>query len=328
LDKCNIKKEYYKNIKSWFIKNRQIISIAIVFFFYVYITYYYQNNFFPNERSDLNATAPTIKEIINKNEFYYSFIASSYEDIIFFALIGIGIFIFSLKKPEDEKLENRMNALFTNHHSVDQSVVNKAKKELKKLAVYSPETVLSITILDRVKHENNGKEYDLLKIGIDREVHLKSMIHDLDNFDTEGKVEFYGEVACPLPNDIYGEINTIELMYDVDNIEKIVTNKQIKNKVFTEIFSETFKKDSKLVLHSNLWLWMKNGDIYEHTSYRTTANTYVSVKNNIQNDIIITNNGSEIANLKADLENDNPYQIKEGMFLEHGEVYSFNIEAK
>ena len=316
--KCKETKYYAKKLKSWIIKNRQILSLGIVFFVYIWITHFYKVNYFPGLTNDNNATIPTFIETIHSPEFYYSFLASSYEDIVFFSLIGIAAFLFSLKRPEDEKLENRMNALFTNHHSVNHEVVNKAKKELKKLAVYSPETYLNITILDKIDY----LEKTLLKIGIDREVHLKSMIHDLDNFDTEGKVEFYGETACALPKNIYGEINTIELMYDVDNIQKIVTNKQMTESVFTEYFHETFKKESKLVLHSNLWMWMIEGDVYEHTSYRTTANTSISVKNNIQEDIIVSVKGEDVTTLKID----EKYILTEEMFLEHGEYYTFSMK--
>lgn len=288
-EKNNIlKKIPADKIKNKIAKRIPFIAITLALVVYIIVVYIYQTSVIPKDDLVLEAEKATawasFTNMITNKSFYYSFIASSYEDIVFFALIGISIFLYSLKRPEDEKLENRMNHLFTNNDSVDPFVLNEAKEKAKESAVYSPKTTIQMTIVEKINFDNKN----LLKISVNRRVFLNSLIHDLNDVETKGCIEFIGEKNAKLPDDIYGEIELIELLYDVENINSIVTNRKLTDAQVDIEIDEVFKKDADFSLHTKFWMWMIDGDVYEHTAFRTTSNTEVSVKNNLSEDIILS----------------------------------------
>ncbi len=218
------------------------------------------------------------------SDFILSFLASAYEDILFFMIIGIVLFKMSVKNPEEDMLENRINNLFTNNDKVDSFVLNKSRESLKKLAVYSDKTDVIIDILDVKEYKGNT----LLKVGFEKEYSLKSLIHDLDNLETEGKLEFYGETGAKLPKDQFGMITVITLRYNKNEDIKISQNDPLVKEKQVVSFIEKFNKDDNIILYANFWMWMLNEDVISHTAYRNTSNTNISVNNKLREDIIVT----------------------------------------
>lgn len=257
--------------------------------------------------------------LFSDENFKISFLASAYEDIIFFLVIGIFLFILGNKSPEEDMLDNRINHLFTNNGSVDGFVLNKSKESIKKLAVFSDRTDVIIDIVDIIEYD--GKK--LLKIGFDKTYYLKSLIHDLDNLTTEGKLEFYGETQAVLPKNEYGFINILELRCQKEGITKIAHNEPLIEEKQIFKFTEKFKKDDIVTLYGNYWMWMLNGDILSHTAYRNTSITNVSVINKLSVDIIVTLTNGESKTLAKG----HSLAIIEDFAMESLQNVSFHIKA-
>ena len=258
-------------------------------------------------------------DLFTDQQFHISFLASAYEDILFFLVIGIFLFILGSKSPEEDMLENRINNLFTNNGKVDSFVLDKSRENLKKMAVYSDSTDVTIDILDIVKHE--GK--DLLKVSFEKTYSLKSLIHDLDNLTTNGKLEFYGETAATLPKDEFGMINILEIRCHINGITKICQNEPLTEPKQVFKFIEKFKQDDTVTLYGNYWMWMLDGDSISHTAYRNTSNTNISVRNKLSKDIIIT----LASGVVKELPKDQSLAIIEDYPMESLQLVSFNIRS-
>lgn len=293
------------------IKNIKINTILWAFSIFIAIVLFMHHN----------AVTETLKfwELFSKQDFKISFLASAYEDILFFLVIGIFLFILGNKSPEEDMLDNRINHLFTNNGSVDSFVLSKSKESIKKLAVFSDKTDVIIDVIDIVDYGDKK----LLKIGFDKTYYLKSLIHDLDNLTTDGKLIFYGETQAELPKKEYGFINILELRCQKDGITKISHNEPLTKEKQIFEFTEKFKKDDIVTLYGNYWMWMLNGDILFHTAYRNTSSTNISVKNKLSVDIIITLTNGE----KKTLAKDHTLAIIEDYAMESLQNVSFNIES-
>lgn len=293
------------------LKNIKINTILWAFFIFVSIIIFLHHQTITEELK--------FWELFKNQNFHISFLASAYEDILFFLVIGIFLFILGNKSPEEDMLDNRINNLFTNNGKVDSFVLNKSRENLKKMAVYSDKTDVVIEILDIIDFDNQK----LLQVNFEKTYSLKSLIHDLDNLTTNGKLEFYGETQVKLPKNQYGMINVLEIRCHINGITKISQNEPLTEAKQIFEFVEKFKQDDTVTLYGHYWMWMLNGDVISHTAYRNTSCTNVSVKNKLSQDIIITQSNGDIQNLLKG----QTLAIIEGLSMESLQKVSFNIKS-
>lgn len=296
----------------------------VAFIAFITVVKNYTTKYSPIEIKEDQGILDIVSNILANESFYYSFIASAYEDLLFFGIVGILITIYSMTKPTDEPLDNRLNTLFTNHKDINSVVFNDIKDEIKEASVYSPFTELSIVVLDKITLGDNT----LLKVSVNRRVHLQSLIHDIGDVNTKGKILFYGETNVDIPCRLdgtkeYGEIELVELIYNSENNSSLVINQPLTESKTEIKVDETFKKNSDFTLHSKFWMWMLDGDIYEHTAFRTTSKLKVSVLNKLKDDIVLSYNNEQVTvyeNLEHILETEK--------YMKMDEIVSFNVNIK
>ncbi|MEM5528104.1 hypothetical protein WN093_04670 [Gammaproteobacteria bacterium AS21] len=154
------------------------------------------------------------KEVVNENgviekvsiagDLFVSFTASALQDILFFVIIGLVLFVFSMKNPENDSLSQKLTYLFP--VAKDDSVLRAyLERSVNKLGCMSDETSFVFTLLEY----NQDKK--IFKIQVHFESHIRNL-HNKDSFsDPMLAMNLSSDLVDEPPNSIYGQLEHVKV---------------------------------------------------------------------------------------------------------------------
>lgn len=231
---------------------------------------------------------------------YISFLASSWEDIIFFGLVGLAITFFSLRHPKADALQHRIQNLYS-FNKVTPAMQNSVIEDIEKHSLYSKENTIDIRITEF------NHELDAFKIFVRQTMKLESMIHDLA-VSYKRPLEFeFDDFDVEVPNGIQGKI--VRATFKLDNIEKakILYEDEVlmDDSLVEREINEIIPVGQSAVIDLEYWLWSRNEEDFELQAHHNAEAMYITIYNrsvNTDPDISINFNGeNHLLNKKQDV---------------------------
>jgi hypothetical protein len=279
------------------IKRRPGISLAVAYFIslliFCFIVYKYKTNLSSNF-----------------DDFTISFAASLLEDLLFFLFIGIVLFIITIKKPEDNDIDVRLDTVISSQNVTAQAK-NHFRSETKSVLAFYERCDVSIEI-----HEFD-EALQAYKLFFIFDAVITNMCQDIPfqlmtyAFTTPG-VEKDGQLGEIIALYIKDSNSGEQVGETVGSLKKLGKKGYIK-KVPLEI-SANGKAEYKFAF----WIWSEIGhkDKPFYTAVDRFTDTYnLSVKNKLTNDLILP--------FSADLNHkDEPYKLIKKPLLQCAKVKS------
>lgn len=203
-----------------------------------------------------------------------SLYASALEDLIFFAFIGIFLFLVSL--PKEQSLAARFENIYKSKEvnlSLKQELIKKATQS----AVYSPVS----EVVARVSEYN--AELDAYRVDVAISLQLASAIPD-SNFSNSRPITFDFDDLGDMKGQPYGELLYVtQHTSENPNPEPVV--KPFKFMQKSESFS--IKEESPRgvdisYLVMGYWLWCKTGEVFGYKLPRLTEKFSLSLENEME----------------------------------------------
>lgn len=187
-------------------------------------------------------------------DLFISFAASALQDIIFFFFTGLVLLLFSMKKPEDDNLAQKLTYLFP--QAKDDAVLREyLEKSVHKLGCISDKSSFKFTLLD---YDESLKAF---KIQVHFESHLRNL-HNKDNFsDPMLSMTLHSDLDQPPPNDLYGQLEHVKVYtFEGNNISDIgdPTHKypiDMKDKLFKHNCLFSVRPHSVALFDAKHWDW-------------------------------------------------------------------------
>ncbi|RLT89218.1 MULTISPECIES: hypothetical protein [unclassified Ketobacter] len=223
----------------------------------------------------------SVDERSDWTDFKISFLASAVEDTIFFIVIGGVIAIATLRKPEEEHIDNRIGFLFKDDSEGAANAKKYAKKAIEKLACYSEKSNVRIRVI------SYNEELDAFKVQTDWEFHLHNLYNncaykDDDTFHVDIETDNVGT-----KDGIQGEmlkIRTITTDGKKSKLSDITTShlddpEPIKGEKFNKQVGIRIESDEQCIYEVSFWMWCKSDVQYHQWVRRYTKNYVVEVHN-------------------------------------------------
>ncbi len=283
----------FNNVKKKYI----FIAFTIYIFFTLIVMYLHEN----------------YQDMIPFSEnFYISFLASSWEDIIFFGIVGFALALVSLRDPKEDIFVQRIKNLFSFTSDVDPSIETAVIDSVKKVAIYSTKNSIKLSILEY------SEEFNAIKVQINQEIHLSNLLHD-EPYSYSRPVDFMLDDFGENKPDILGRIN--EASFTDNTLNKSFfceTKRAFKKKKYSFNIEENIAKGSYGITTLNYWIWYKLDEDWNFKVHHHTAQFNIS----IQNDDIHLDNRLELIHENEKLSLNNHEQN-----LNLNEFYSINSKV-
>tara|TARA_Y100000588_G_C14232046_1_gene915692 strand:- start:362 stop:1243 length:882 start_codon:yes stop_codon:yes gene_type:complete len=214
------------------------------------------------------------------SNFYSSFTASFIEDVIFFGVIGLSVFIYSVKRPENDPFESRIKFL-ANSQNLDGSAIKYLSDQARATLAYSDVTQIRIYL------RSYNPETSSITVSCSIESSIRNMCKDVefDMTDTKLKID-----AGVIVHGNYGLISHASIAdeNDPDHRSILVHDKiyYLENKKYEDEFKYTIRPNGKAIRSICFQIYYRiNGDRKDEESWfyinaeRFTQNFNVEVVN-------------------------------------------------
>jgi hypothetical protein len=205
--------------------------------------------------------------------FYTSFIASSWEDVIFFGIVGLALALVSLSDPSKAIFVQRIKNLFSFKEDVGSLIQNAVIDSVKKVAIYSRKNDISLTILEY------NKDMDSIKVQIRQEIYLTNLLQD-EPYSYSRAVDFILDDFGDKKPDILGRISEASFLDDVLNkVTFCDTGRAFSNQKYSFNIEENIAKGGHGMTTLNYWIWYKIGEDWNFKVHHHTEELNISVIN-------------------------------------------------
>lgn len=211
--------------------------------------------------------------------FTTSFTASALQDIFFFAVIGLYVWVRSNIRPEEKQLSEKVSYLFPTVNT-DQDLKTFFQERINKLGCISESTKIVITV------DSYCKDTDTFKVFVVMDITLHNL-HHMDAFsDPHAKLEFRSDLEQVPEDSIYGQILKIEVTKVDESGALIYSHHEsgdppflIKERHFS--FPTQFRIDpyERVRIESSFWLREPCHKDFRYTTSRYTKELSVKILN-------------------------------------------------
>lgn len=149
------------------------------------------------------------EKVVKAGNLFVSFAASALQDILFFLTTGLILLIFSMRKPEDDNLAQKLTYLFP--QAKDDLILREyLEKSINKLGCMSDKSSFVFTLLEY------NQDIKAFKIQVHFESHLRNL-HNKDNFsDPMLSMTLKSDLGEPPPNGLFGQLEHVKV-YNFEN---------------------------------------------------------------------------------------------------------------
>ncbi|MGH1431728.1 MAG: hypothetical protein ACRBB4_11485 [Neptuniibacter sp.] len=133
-----------------------------------------------------------------------SFTASAIQDVLFYLTIGLAVLIYSARKPEEERLDQKIKYLFP---KVDEnpSLKDYFKSSITRIGCINEEVKVTVV------YDNYSNSGDLIRESHDQHSRLKNL-HNMDYFSNpDAEVGLESSISEDIKLDAYGGINEVKV---------------------------------------------------------------------------------------------------------------------
>ena len=212
--------------------------------------------------------------------FLESFLASYWEDILFFGFVGLVTLILFSSDPRTEKLINRITYLYTGRH-VDSQAIIFAERQVQKLGLYGAQGLLEVEL------QYYSDTLNAYRISVR---FLQTIANMFQNEDCEIDFKFIVYPDDVSPKDgIYGEITEAYVGHALD-LGKSMIAAISGSKIITAV-APPFTRTLRCVIPRNtcveyryaFWQWAKVGEDFRLGTQRFVRNLRIVVQNKCEN---------------------------------------------
>ena len=229
-------------------------------------------------------------------DLFVSFAASALQDILFFVLIGFVLFVFSIRKPENDNLAQKLTYLFPVAKE-DNVLRDYLEKSVNKLGCMSDQTSFVFTLLDY------SKEKKAFKIQVHFESHIRNL-HNKDSFsDPMLAMNLSSDIEGEPPNGVYGQLEHVKI-YNFNNssISNISDKAHeypviMKEKVFRHSCPFSLPPHAVALFDAKHWEWSPAKRIHNLRLARFTRSVNFKCVNNTEHIVTI-----ELSRIQSDEE--------------------------
>ncbi|MEQ5835483.1 hypothetical protein [Marinobacter sp. NFXS9] len=211
--------------------------------------------------------------------FTVSFTASALQDILFFAVIGIYVWVRSNIRPEEKQLSEKVSYLFPTVNT-DSDLKTFFQDKINKLGCISESTNIKISV------EGYCKETKTFKVTIAMDITLHNL-HHMDSFsDPHATLEFRSDLEEDPKDGVYGQILEIEARKLDESGELIYSHHNhgkppflIEDRHFTFPTQFTIDPYEKVRIESRFWLREPCHKNFTYTTTRYTKKLAIKIIN-------------------------------------------------
>jgi hypothetical protein len=220
------------------------------------------------------------------SDFAISYSASSLDSLIFFLLVGFILTIIALKKPEEEKLNRKIEYIFPDVDS-ESKLLPYLVNSVSALACINTlsERVLTITEVSQDKKH--------LKISSKAHSSIKNIHNNTDYEEERMPWGFTVDVIKP-DEKILGEVHELSIIDRIGNsarekhIIKGIVQFTDKNREHSVTFPMVLTAGQEVIYQSNSWAWETMGNGFDFGISRYTVLQKFSISNATDEEIHIS----------------------------------------
>lgn len=210
---------------------------------------------------------------------FISFAASALQDIFFFCFTGLILLIFSMRKPEDDNLAQKLTYLFP--QAKDDNVLREyLESSINKLGCMSDKSSFVFTLLDY----NN--DINAFKIQVHFESHLRNL-HNKDNFsDPMLSMTLQSDLEEHPPSGLFGQLEHVKVYnFENGNISDIGDKSHnypvdMKDKIFRHTCPFSIPPHSVALFDAKHWDWSPAEKVHNLRVARFTRSIQFKCINN------------------------------------------------
>jgi len=210
----------------------------------------------------------------NRRSWILSFHASLVQDIMFFSLFGIVLFLFSKDRAQNQNILPRLWYLYSGNRATTSALTYNLEK-IRFLAAFSPNLNISIEI------EEYNEEYNAFKVHVTFDMLIANMSRK-EVFDDSLAVRVYPDDIPILfeRGELWGAIKEVTLAQDSLTKRKDLLSKTINmygNSVWYDNFPLRIKKNGIVQYDYRFWQWAKVGEDFIIGTLRYTDRVNLSI---------------------------------------------------
>jgi len=214
---------------------------------------------------------------LSPSDFTVSHAGSVLDSLVFFITVGLVLTLLSIKNPEEEKLDRKIEYIFNGADS-ESPLGQYLAREVSSLACISALTERIITFRDISDSKT------AIKVSAVTDVQIKN-IHNNHQYAND---EMYyrikaDEVDCH--NGIYGEVHDVSMIFDANQPQrnrKIIDCTQVicsASEPFQQMFDLKLKPQEQVIYRTNAWIWHSFAQPLNIVSPRFTERQIIELKN-------------------------------------------------
>lgn len=156
-----------------------------------------------DSQSEFDAEGSEISKV-GPGELFLSFAASALQDILFFFITGIALLVYTIKRPEDDSLSQKLTYLFP--QSKDDPVLKSYLEEaVNKLGCMSDKSSFVFTIVEF------NKDLKSFKVQVHFESHLRNL-HNKDSYsDPKLAMTLVSDLDAPPEGGLFGQLEHVKI---------------------------------------------------------------------------------------------------------------------
>lgn len=216
--------------------------------------------------------------------FWLSLMASFWEDLVFFLMLGSVAVLLTLNRPGDEGFENRVRYFFNGQHVTDGSRKH-ISDEMKRLGIFSPMYRACLTF-----NEHDGT-LGAIKTTFQVDRTVVNMFKDQE---FEAEEHSYTLGADDLPCEICGEL--LDLYRGQGGFERLHepgTPKKFGRAGLQDSVTLKLSGDEAVHFGYRAWMWFKLGEAYSVRPSRYTEQVEVHVINESRVTLTLESEGNK-----------------------------------
>ena len=210
----------------------------------------------------------------DSRNFDLSFLASAAEDLAFFLLVGIGTFVLSLRKPQDDELEARIGYVFSNRAQSDAAFAF-VKEQVTKLASVQTHAQFDFHVKRYVP------EYDAYWVEVSNTHTVQNLMADVDYHDPNFEICVYPDVI-ETPDRILGEVTLIRLTPERGKPKDFLDCAHTityADKIFRKPIDIMIDKNGRTTYELKYAGWCKVGECFHNEVRRFSENSNIRITN-------------------------------------------------
>lgn len=249
-----------------------------------------------------------IQEMVDPAEtpssFAVSYAASALDSLVFFLFVGLVLAIIALKKPEEEKLNRKIEYIFPDIEP-ESHLASYLVDRVSSLACVNKLSERELTITD-ISDDNR-----FIKISVKSHSVIKN-IHNNTQFAND-KMPWFFNVDVDMPSEkILGEIHELSMLYKIGDsskekhiikgIEQLTSN----NRSYNTTFPVELDPGQEIIYQANCWAWESSGKEFNFNISRYTELQRFNILNATNKDIVLM---VETENKKTGKKESNPFVL-------------------